>query len=59
MRTLADERVISQLKAARQNNWITDYVYNYCVEAIEERTTASIKLGLEKFPNYLNWGKKI
>ncbi|MBQ3420981.1 MAG: hypothetical protein IJH34_04810 [Romboutsia sp.] len=59
MRTLKDESVISQLDTARQNGWITDYVYNYCVEAIEERTTASVKFGLEKFPNYLNWGKKL
>ena len=49
----------SRTALANLINWITDYVYNYCVEAIEERTTASIKLGLEKFPNYLNWGKKI
>ena len=58
MRTLEDESVISQLKTARQNNWITNYIYDYCVKAIEERTTLIIEKCLEKYPNYVGWGEK-
>ena len=58
MRTLEDESVISQLKTARQNNWITNYIYDYCVKAIEERTTLVIEKCLEKYPNYVGWGEK-
>ena len=59
MRSLEDETIIEKLRTAYNKGEISSYVYDYCVRAIEERTTMVIEKCLEKYPNYMDWGKKV